>query len=78
MNALNDKATVISSYLYATTPQRIVPLSCLEAGVTYEVQVQAIDLMNAVSPMTAPVEVTIPPTAMWKHRKKLWLEKTWN
>ena len=59
MNALNDKATVISSYLYATTPQRIVPLSCLEAGVTYEVQVQAIDLMNAVSPMTAPVEVTI-------------------
>lgn len=59
MNALNDKATIVSNYIYGTTPQRIVPLSCLEADVTYEVQVQAIDLMNAVSPLTAPVEVTI-------------------
>ena len=59
MNALSDAAAVVPSYMYKKSTRMTVPIEFLEAGQTYEVQIQAIDAFNAHSPMTAPVEATI-------------------
>lgn len=59
MNALSDEATVVPSYMYKKSTRMTVPSEFLEAGQTYEVQIQAIDAFNEHSPMTAPVEITI-------------------
>ena len=59
MNGLSDKATIGSNIQYRRATQMLIPASVLTEGETYEVQVQAIDLMGEHSPMTAPAEVTI-------------------
>ena len=59
MNALSDEATVVPSYMYKKSTRMTVPSEFLEAGQTYEVQIQAIDAFNEHSPMTEPVEITI-------------------
>ena len=59
MNALSDEAAVVPSYMYKKSTRMTVPSEFLEAGQTYEVQIQAIDAFNEHSPMTAPVEVAI-------------------
>lgn len=59
MNALSDEAAVVPSYMYKKSTRMTVPSEFLEAGQTYEVQIQAIDAFNEHSPMTAPVEITI-------------------
>lgn len=58
MNGLSDDATICSGVYYRKASQVIVPKSALVNGTTYELQVQAIDLMGEHSPMTKPVEVT--------------------
>lgn len=58
MNGLSDDATICSGVYYRKASQVIVPKSALINGTTYELQVQAIDLMGEHSPMTKPVEVT--------------------
>lgn len=59
MNALSDEAAVVPSYMYKKSTRMTVPSELLEAGQTYEVQIQAIDAFNEHSPMTGPVEITI-------------------
>ena len=59
MNGESDVATIVSNYLYKQSTQMLVPASVLTAGETYEIRVQAIDLWNEVSPMTAPIEFTM-------------------
>ncbi len=59
MNALADAATVVPNYMYKKSTRMTVPIEFLEAGQTYEVQIQAIDAFNEHSPMTTPVDVTI-------------------
>ena len=58
MNGLSDDAAICSGVYYRKASQLIVPKSALVNGTTYELQVQAIDLMGEHSPMTKPVEVT--------------------
>ena len=59
MNALSEEAAVVPSYMYKKSTRMTVPSEFLEAGQTYEVQIQAIDAFNKHSPMTEPVEITI-------------------
>lgn len=59
MNALSDEAAVVPTYMYKKSTRMTVPSEFLEAGQTYEVQIQAIDAFNEHSPMTGPVEITI-------------------
>ena len=59
MNGLSDKATIGSGIHYRRSTQMLIPASVLTEGETYEVQVQAIDLMGEHSPMTTPTAVTI-------------------
>ena len=58
MNGLSDEAAICSGLYYRKATQLIVPKTALVNGTTYELQVQAIDLMGEHSPMTKPVEVT--------------------
>lgn len=58
MNGLSDEAAICSGVYYRKATQLIVPKSALVNGTTYELQVQAIDLMGEHSAMTKPVEVT--------------------
>lgn len=58
MNGLSDEAAICSGVYYRKATQLIVPKTALVNGTTYELQVQAIDLMGEHSPMTKPVEVT--------------------
>ena len=57
MNGLNDEAAILSGVYYRKATQLTVPASALTEGTTYEVQVQAIDLMGEHSAMSAPVEI---------------------
>lgn len=57
LNGLSDDAAICSGVDYRKATQMIVPPSALTDGTTYEVQVQAIDLMGEHSPMTPAVEV---------------------
>lgn len=59
MNGLKDEAAIVPGYTYKQSTQMLVPSTVLTAGETYEVQVQAIDLWGAHSPMSAPVELTM-------------------
>lgn len=59
MNGLKDEAAIVPGYQYKKSTQMLVPSTVLTAGETYEVQVQAIDLWGAHSPMTKPVELTM-------------------
>ena len=59
MNALSDEAAIVPSYMYKKSTRMTVPSEFLEAGQTYEVQIQAIDAFSEHSPMTGPVEITI-------------------
>lgn len=59
MNALSDNAAIVPSYMYKQSTRMTVPAEFLEAGLTYEVQIQAIDAFNEHSPMTSPVEISI-------------------
>lgn len=58
LNGLSDDAAICSGVYYRKANQLIVPAKALTNGTTYELQVQAIDLMGEHSPMTKPVEVT--------------------
>lgn len=57
MNGLSDEAAILSGVYYRKATQLTVPASALTEGTTYEVQVQAIDLMGEHSAMSAPVEI---------------------
>ena len=59
LNGLADKATICSNVYYRKATQMYIPLDVLKSGESYEVQVQAIDLMGAHSPMTKPVEIKV-------------------
>lgn len=59
LNGLADEATICSNVYYHKATQMYIPLDVLKSGESYEVQVQAIDLMGAHSPMTKPVEIKI-------------------
>ena len=58
MNGLSDEAAICSGLYYRKATQLIVPKTALVNGTTYELQVQAIDLMGEHSAMTKPVEET--------------------
>lgn len=57
MNGLSDDAAILSGVYYRKATQLTVPASALTEGTTYEVQVQAIDLMGEHSAMSEPVEI---------------------
>lgn len=57
MNGLSDDAAILSGVYYRKATQLTVPASALTEGTTYEVQVQAIDLMGEHSAISAPVEI---------------------
>ena len=57
MNGLSDDAAILSGVYYRKATQLTVPASALTEGTTYEVQVQAIDLMGEHSAMSVPVEI---------------------
>lgn len=59
MNGLMDEAAIVPGYDYKKSTQMLIPASVLTAGETYEIQVQAIDLWGAHSPMTKTVELTM-------------------
>ena len=59
LNGLNDEATICSNVYYRKATKMLIPTSVLTSGKTYEVQIQAIDLMGAHSPMSKPIEVTV-------------------
>lgn len=59
LNGLADEAMICSNVLYRKATQMYIPLDVLKSGESYEVQVQAIDLMGAHSPMTKPVEIKV-------------------
>lgn len=59
LNGLSDDATICSNVIYRRATQMLIPNSALTAGETYEVQVQAIDLMGDHSPMSKVTEVTV-------------------
>lgn len=59
LNGLADEATICSNVLYRKATQMYIPLDVLKSGESYEVQVQAIDLIGAHSPMTKPVEIKV-------------------
>lgn len=59
LNGLADEATICSNVYYHKATQMYIPLDVLKSGESYEVQVQAIDLMGAHSPMTKPVEIKV-------------------
>ena len=59
MNGLKDEAAIVPGYDYKKSTQMLIPSSVLTAGETYEIQVQAIDLWGAHSPMTNAVELTM-------------------
>lgn len=59
MNGNYGKASVVSNIIYHKGNRMIVPSDVLEAGTTYEIQVQAIDMLNAVSDMSKTTELTV-------------------
>ena len=52
LNGLNDKTAVIPGAYYQKATRKMIPIERFEAGQEYEVQVQAIDLWDAHSPMS--------------------------
>lgn len=56
LNGENDEVTIVPSHTYLESTRMVIPLKCFELGEEYEFRVQAIDLWNTVSPMSAPCE----------------------
>ena len=54
VNGLSNEAAVVPDYPYRRGTQMIIPIHRFEAGKEYEFQIQAIDLWNAHSDMSAP------------------------
>lgn len=52
LNGGNDKTAVIPGAYYQKATRKMIPIERFEAGQEYEVQVQAIDLWDAHSPMS--------------------------
>lgn len=52
LNGGNGKAAVIPGAYYQKATRKMIPIERFEAGLEYEVQVQAIDLWDAHSPMS--------------------------
>lgn len=59
MNGLKDEAAIVPGGDYKKSTQMQIPASVLTSGETYVIQVQAIDLWGAHSPMTSPIELTM-------------------
>lgn len=59
MNGLSNKAAVVPDYPYQHATRMVVPVSRFIVGQQYELQVQAIDLWNEHSDMSAPVTFTV-------------------
>lgn len=57
MNGLSDDAAIMPNVYYRKATQLTVPASALVEGTTYEVQVQAIDLMGEHSAMSKPIDI---------------------
>ena len=57
-NGLNANAAAIPTYQYIAANRYFVPISALSAG-NYEIQIQAVDLQNAMSLFSDVVSVTI-------------------
>ena len=64
LNGENDEATIVPSHTYLESTRMVIPLKCFELGEEYEFRVQAIDLWNTVSPMSAPYEFTFEDQAV--------------
>lgn len=59
LNGGNDKAAVIPGAYYQKATRKMIPIERFEAGQEYEVQVQAIDLWDAHSPMSETYTFTV-------------------
>lgn len=57
-NGLNTDAAYLPGYTYISATRYLIPLSALTAG-DYEIQIQAIDLLNSMSAFSKPVTVSI-------------------
>lgn len=57
-NGLNADAAYLPGYTYTSATRYLIPLSALTAG-DYEIQIQAIDLLNSMSEFSQPVTVSI-------------------
>lgn len=57
-NGLNADAAYLPGYTYISATRYLIPLSALTAG-DYEIQIQAIDLLNSMSEFSKPVTVSI-------------------
>lgn len=57
-NGLNTDAAYLPGYTYVNATRYLVPMSALSAG-EYEIQIQAIDLLNSMSEFSKPVTVSI-------------------
>ena len=57
-NGGNANAAVLPDYQYITANRYFIPMSALESR-SYEISLQAIDLWNAVSAFSAPINVTV-------------------
>ena len=55
----NDKTAVIPGVYYQKATRKMIPIERFEAGQEYEVQVQAIDLWDAHSPMSETYTFTV-------------------
>ena len=59
LNGGNDKTAVIPGVYYQKATRKMIPIERFEAGQEYEVQVQAIDLWDAHSPMSETYTFTV-------------------
>lgn len=59
LNGGNGKAAVIPGAYYQKATRKMIPIERFEAGQEYEVQVQAIDLWDAHSPMSETYTFTV-------------------
>lgn len=59
LNGGNDKTAVIPGAYYQKATRKMIPIERFEAGQEYEVQVQAIDLWDAHSPMSESYTFTV-------------------
>ena len=57
-NGLNSNAAYLPGYEYITATRYEIPISALSVG-EYEIQIQALDLLNGMSEFSAPVTIKI-------------------
>lgn len=58
MNGLKDEAAIVPGYDYIEATRYEIPVSAMPAG-EYEIQLQSIDLWQAHSPMSAPLNFAV-------------------